>query len=74
MSIATLTSKGQTTIPKDIRDGMGLRPQDQINFTLMPDGTVIMRAKKRSIVDMYGVLADPQGVQVPVEEMRIGRE
>ncbi len=74
MSIATLTSKGQTTIPKDIRDGMGLQPQDQLNFTLMPDGTVIMRAKKRSIVDLCGMLSAPDGVSVSVEQMRIGRD
>ncbi len=74
MSIATLTSKGQTTIPKDIRDGLGLQPQDQINFTLMPDGTVIMRAKKRSIVDMCGMLAAPEGISVSIDQMNIGRD
>ena len=33
---ATLTSKGQTTIPKEIRDGLGMKPGDRISFTLMP--------------------------------------
>jgi antitoxin PrlF len=56
MAIGTLTSKGQTTIPKEIRDGLGLRPRDQIHYTLLPDGTVIMRAKKRSVVQLYGAL------------------
>jgi antitoxin PrlF len=45
MPIATLTSKGRTTIPKEIRDGLGLRPKDRLHFTLLADGTVIMRAK-----------------------------
>ena len=35
MSNATLTSTGQTTIPKEIRDSLGLKPKDQLNFTQM---------------------------------------
>jgi antitoxin PrlF len=35
----TLTSKGQTTIPKEIRDSLGMKPGDRMTFTLMPDGT-----------------------------------
>ena len=36
---ATLTSKGQTTIPKAIRDSLGMKPGDEMTFTLMPGGT-----------------------------------
>ncbi len=53
---ATLTSKGQTTIPKEIRDGLGLKPGDRMTFTLMPDGTVIMRVKTKSVMDLAGIL------------------
>lgn len=69
MSLATMTTKGQTTIPKDIRDRLGLRPKDQINFTMMADGTVIMRAKKRSITELQGLLTSPDGVTVSIEDM-----
>ena len=54
MPTATLTTKGQTTIPKDIRDALGLQASDELNFTLLPDRTVIMRAKTKSIVDLAG--------------------
>jgi antitoxin PrlF len=59
MATGTVTSKGQTTIPKEIRDGLGLRPKDQIHYTLLSDGTVIMRAKKRNIAELYGALHRP---------------
>jgi len=53
---ATLTTKGQTTIPKEIRDGLGLQPGDQMTFTLLSNGTVVMRAKTGSILSLGGSL------------------
>jgi antitoxin PrlF len=53
---ATLTSKGQTTIPKEIRDGLGLRAGDKLTFTLMPDGVVVVRAKNKHVSDVAGIL------------------
>ena len=38
MTIATLTSKGQTTVPREIRERLGLEPGDQLHFTLLPNG------------------------------------
>lgn len=70
MSLATMTSKGQTTIPKEIRDALSLQPQDQIQFVLASDGTVLMRAKKRSIKDMHGLLHDPERKPLTVDEMK----
>lgn len=52
----TLTSKGQITIPKEIRDNLGMKPGDRINFTLMPDGTVRLRAKSKSVLKLGGGL------------------
>lgn len=69
MSYATLTSKGQTTIPKDVRDALQLQPQDQLSFTVMPDGSVILRAKKRSLAQLQGV-AGYTGPVIPVEQMQ----
>jgi len=74
MSVSTLTTKGQTTIPKDIRDGLGLKPNDQVHFTLLADGTVIMRAKKRSVTELYGALRKPGGKALKVSEMQAWRD
>lgn len=49
MTFATITSKGQTTIPKSVRDAAGLQAGDRIHFTVLPDGTIIVRAKTKSI-------------------------
>jgi antitoxin PrlF len=53
---ATLTSKGQTTIPKPIRDGLGIKAGDRMTFTLMPDGVVVMRVKNKHVSDLAGLL------------------
>jgi antitoxin PrlF len=53
---ATLTSKGQTTIPKEIRDGLGMKTGDRITFTLMPGATVLMRVKSKSVKELAGLL------------------
>ena len=69
MSNATLTSKGQTTIPKEIRDSLGLKAQDRLNFTLMPNGTVIMRVKNKSILDLADIIKY-KGPKISIEAMR----
>lgn len=75
MSEATLTSKGQVTIPADIRKAMGLSAQDRVVFTRLDDGTTIMRAKTRSIVDLKGLLKRGKGAaKVKIEDMNIGRD
>ena len=53
---ATLTSKGQTTIPKEIRDSLHMKEGDRMTFTLLPDGTVLMRVKNRSAMEVAGRL------------------
>jgi antitoxin PrlF len=66
---ATLTSKGQTTIPKEIRDGLGMKPGDRISFTLLPDGTVIMRVKRKSVMELAGVLHKKGRKAIPIDEL-----
>jgi antitoxin PrlF len=66
---ATLTSKGQTTIPKEIRDSLGIKPGDRMTFTLMPDGTVILRVKGKSIMGLAGILRKKGRKPVSIEQM-----
>jgi len=66
---ATLTSKGQTTIPKEIRDELGMKPGDRVTFTLMPDATVVMRVKNKNISALAGALHKKGRKPVPVEQL-----
>ena len=73
MANSTITSKGQTTIPKDIRDALDLKAGDQVHFTLLANGKVIMRVKKRNLKDLSGILYDPERKPIPIEDMKYGR-
>lgn len=66
---STLTSKGQTTIPKDIRDSLGIKSGDRMTFTLMPDGTVLLRVKNKSIMSLAGSLKKKGRKPLSVEEL-----
>ena len=65
----TLTSKGQTTIPKEIRDSLGMKPGDRMTFTLMPGGTVVMRLKSKSILELAGILHKKGRKAVSIEQI-----
>ncbi len=54
MSAATLTSKGQATIPKDIRTGLGLEAGDRIEFHLLSNGSASMRLKRGTLGQLKG--------------------
>jgi antitoxin PrlF len=63
----TLTSKGQMTIPKAIRDSLGMKAGDRMTFTLMPDGIVVLRVKNKRVSDLGGILHKKGRKAVPVE-------
>jgi antitoxin PrlF len=64
---ATLTSKGQMTIPKMIRDQLGMKAGDRMTLTLMPDGIVVMRVKNKHVADLAGLLHKKGRKAVPLE-------
>jgi antitoxin PrlF len=66
---ATLTSKGQTTIPKEIRESLRMKTGDRMTFTLLPDGTVLMRVKNKSAMSVAGRLYKKGRKAVPVEDL-----
>ena len=53
MSVSVLTKKGQTTIPKDIRNYLNLAPNDKILY-LMEGNKVVIKPLKGNILDLKG--------------------
>jgi AbrB family looped-hinge helix DNA binding protein len=68
-AFATLNSKGQVTVPREIRDRLGLKAGDKVTFALLSDRTVVMRAKTKKLADLAGLLTRPGQPTVAVEEM-----
>ncbi len=59
MSTSTVTSKGQTTIPKDIRDLLRLHAGDRVEFVIHGD-SVVLRPASRKVTDLKGFLPKPR--------------
>ena len=56
MALATLTSKGQLTIPKKLRARLGLEAGDRVIFRLRTDGVVEMIPEQGDLLSLQGVL------------------
>ncbi len=69
MTTAILTPKGQTTIPKEIRDQLALKAGDKLHFCLLPDGTISIRVKKGTIFDIAGLVKSKRTEPVSLDEM-----
>ena len=67
--IGRMTSKGQTTVPKEVRDYLGLSEGAQVEW-IMEDGKATVRPRTLRAVDLAGFLGKPpNGVSLTVEEM-----
>lgn len=56
MPSATLTSKGQMTIPKEVREHLGIRSGDRLDFIIHSDGSVRVKPATLRIAELRGVL------------------
>ena len=68
MPSTTLTSKGQVTIPKTVRDELGLRVGDKVAFRVLEDGTVVVEPETVELFDLKGILR-PRRKGVTIAEM-----
>jgi antitoxin PrlF len=73
MAESTITAKGQTTVPADVRALVQAKPGTRLVWSVTPDGTIIVRAKTKSILDMAGMLKSKRGKRVAVEDMNAWR-
>jgi antitoxin PrlF len=67
--LGKVTSKGQTTVPKEVRDFLGLEEGTQVEWTV-EDGKAIVRPRTLRAVDLAGFLGKPpSGVHLTIEQM-----
>lgn len=67
--LATLTSKGQITLPKEIRDRLQLDAGATLDFELLADNTLLVRPIKADARRIRGLLRSPHPQALTVEEM-----
>jgi len=56
---AAMTSKGQVTIPKAIRESLRVRPGGKLRFAIEDGNRVVVSARPSSIQDLFGILGKP---------------
>ena len=65
MPSAKLTSKGQITVPKEVREALGLHTGDRLAFLVCEDGTVQVKAETVDLMSLRGsVRTQVKGVSV----------
>jgi AbrB family looped-hinge helix DNA binding protein len=64
-----MTSKGQITVPKAIRDLLRLSTGDRVDFIVKDDGTVVLRPATVDVRELRGLLHRPGLTPLSVEEM-----
>ena len=70
-SLAKITTKGQITLPKDVRDRHGLKPGDRVEF-VEEDGKTWVKPRNIRAVDLIGVLGPPPNGPKTLEEIEEG--
>lgn len=69
MPTATLTSKGQITIPKEVRDDLNLVAGSKVLFVKLPNGQYRIIARTGKIQDLKGMLYTPEQPAISIEQM-----
>ena len=73
MSDAKVTSKGQITIPKMVRERLHLEPGDHVTFDVLDDGSVVMKPRNLPWERLVGMLRPNGKTTVTVAGMEPGR-
>lgn len=68
MANSTITSKGQVTIPKEVRDSLGLEAGHRVSFLIREDGVLELHPEPVDLMSLCGVIK-PQVRGVTIEGM-----
>jgi AbrB family looped-hinge helix DNA binding protein len=69
MTTATLTSKGQITIPAAVRSSLGVATGDRVEFVEVSPGRYELIAATRSIMELQGMFGAPAAKPLSIEAM-----
>ena len=69
MPTATVTTKGQVTIPKSVRNLLHVEAGDQIDFVVTDEGDVLVRGVSLDVRELRGMLKRDRRRGVTVDEM-----
>jgi antitoxin PrlF len=72
MPTATVTTKGQVTIPKEVREHLGIDTGDRLAFLVQQDGTVTVTPLTHHVRELGGLLQRPRRAPVSSTEMDHG--
>lgn len=70
MQESAVTSKGQTTLPRAVRDALGLSVGDRVRYVV--EGAEVRLLKVRSVMDLAGVLHDAGRAPASIADMEEG--
>lgn len=68
--LAVLTSKGQLTLPKEIRERLGLKAGSRLDFTIDDQGLLVARPVATTALGLAGILRRPEQAPVSMEAMK----
>ncbi len=74
MVTATVTTKGQITIPKAVRDSLHLRAGDRVSFEIHGETEATLKPLTKSVDEVFGRLHTPSGPHRTVNEMKTAVE
>lgn len=63
-----LTSKGQVTLPKRMRDHLGLKPGSEIEFTINNQGEIVLKTKDKRPVSKFAALRGTLNLGMTTDE------
>lgn len=70
MAFATITTKGQVTIPKKIRDALKLRTGDKIEIIVTDKMEAVIRPVSKTVDELFCKLQKPEQKPISIEDMK----
>jgi len=67
MNTYSITTKGQVTVPKHVRNKLGIKPGGRASFRIKKNGEVVVE-KPRTIEDMRAIIGSPGGATLSAKE------